>query len=185
MQILFAQRRAFRNFTRAGKFFRATYDKKTIVGRGIERAGGGFEQARSQPVVDVEPGGAGFVPGTVAARLAEPVSQRRGHFARGVGLRTARAFAGSGFPGARPRRAAKFRVVSQRDEHVGAQERAGTAPESGRLFFRRVRFPRVAADFGGRPRHPVGRPHQIRERPRSRLCGHQPVLPRGLFPAGD
>ena len=52
------------------------------------------EKIVPQPLVDLGPGGAGIVPGTLAARLAEPVSQRRGRAARSFGIRTARAAAG-------------------------------------------------------------------------------------------
>jgi len=47
-----------------------TYDKETSRGRGIGRAGCGHEQVVPQFVVELGPGGAGFVPGTLAARLA-------------------------------------------------------------------------------------------------------------------
>ena len=85
--------------------------RKPLSGAELNELVAGLNKLAHNLVVDVEPGGAGFVPGTVAARLAKPVSQRRGHFARGVGLRAARAFAGGGLPGARPRRAA---AVSRR-----------------------------------------------------------------------
>src|SRR5208283_2969171 len=68
-----------------------TYDKETSRGRGIERAGCGLEQVVPQFVVELGPGGAGFIPGTLAAQLAESVSQCRRHFARSLRIRTARA----------------------------------------------------------------------------------------------
>ena len=161
-----------------------TYDKETSRGRGIERAGCGLEQVVPQFVVELGPGGAGFVPGTLAARLAEPLSQRRRRFARSLGIRTARAPAGRRFRA--PRRAVlrNFESYLAEQNHLGPQNAPQLLQNPGRLFFRRVRFSRVAADFRRRPRHPRRRPRQIRQRPRPRLCRRQFVLPRRLFPAG-
>ena len=103
-------------------------------------------------------GGAGFVPRAFAARLAESVSQRRGRVARGVGLRTARAPAGRRFCRPRPGRAAAISSVSRTTKHLGPPARARAAQKSRRVFFRRVRLPRIAADFRGRPGHSGRRP---------------------------
>ena len=48
----------------------------------------------------------------------------------------------------------EFRRVSRLQEHLGTRECAATGAKSRRVFLRRIWFPRVAADFGGRPRHP-------------------------------
>src|SRR5450631_4117413 len=92
-------------------------------------------------------GGAVLVPGTFAARLDKSFSQRRRRFAGGVGLRTARAFAGRRSSEARQGGLERFPCLSRGQKHLVSSPRAGTAQTSRRLFFRRVRFSRIAADF--------------------------------------
>src|ERR1051325_596723 len=73
---------------------------------GVERGGSvgndrPAQQAGPQSLVDVGSRGAGPLRGPLAARLAESLSQRRRHPARGVRIRTAHAVARPGFGRAR------------------------------------------------------------------------------------
>ena len=159
--------------------------KKPLTSEELRELTGGPEPAGPESVVDLEPGSAGNLPGTVAARLAESLPQRGGDPARGVGLRAAGAAAGPGFRRARARGAAAVRGLHERPAHLGARARAGVAGQPGGVFLGGVRLSRDAADRGRRPGHAGRGPRQVGQRPGHRLCRHQPVLPGRLFPAGD
>jgi hypothetical protein len=51
-----------------------------------------------------------------------------------------------------------------------------------RLLLRRVRLARVGRAVLRRPRHPRGRPHQGRQRPRRPAGGGRPLVPGGVLP---
>ena len=70
------------------------------------------------------------------------------------------------------------------DKHTWGATHAGVLGlEAGRLFLRRVRHARIAADLLRRPGRALGRPHQERQRAGRAAGGHRPVLRPGLFQA--
>ena len=128
----------------------------------------------------------GNFPGTLPARLAEPLPQCRGGPARSLRIRTAHAAAGSGFCANGCVSVLKaFDAYMNEKDTWASQHAPHLSAKSGRLLFGRVRLSRNAAHRGRRAGHSGGRPREVRQRPRTRLCRHQPVLPRRLFPAGD
>src|SRR5665213_687970 len=85
----------------------ANYEE-TVDGRRTERTDCRPQPIVAQPLVELEPGGAGFVSAAFAARLAESLAQRRGRPPRSFRIRTARASAGAGLCRPRPWRAPRF-----------------------------------------------------------------------------
>jgi hypothetical protein len=118
----------------------------------------GLNKLSRNLLVVLGPGGAGLVPRAFAARLAKPfhnavaVLREVSEYELRVHLQE------PGFAARVRRCCADFEAYLNEQEHLVPPERAGAAQKSGRLFLRRVRFSRIAAHFGGRPRHSRGRP---------------------------
>ena len=71
----------------------------------------------------------------------------------------------------RVRRGAAAFEAYMNEQHTWAHEHApALAGQPGGLFLGGVRLSRDAADRGGRPGHPGGRPRQVGQRPGHRLC---------------
>ena len=137
--------------------------------------------------MDLEPGSAGSFSGTFPARLAEPLSQRRGDPARSfryelrVRLQDQR-FAKRVQRGAQ---ASSTPTCSEKNTW-GRRARAVPAAKNPVAYFSaEFGFHETLADRRRRSGNSGGRPRQIRQRSRPRLRRHQPVLSRRLFPAGD
>jgi len=95
------------------------------------------------------------------------------------GLRTARAFAGSGFPGARPRLLQNFESYLKETNSGG--KNAPELHQNPVAYFSASSFPRVAAISAGGL---ASFGHHTNPRATSiSALWDQPVLPRGLFPA--
>ena len=73
--------------------------------------------------------------------------------------------------------------VPELDAHLGRAARRRAVGAAGRVLLGRVRPARIAADLLRRPRHPRGRSHQERVRPRHPARRRRPLLRPGLFPA--
>ena len=136
-------------------------------------------------MVDVEPGGAGCVRGTVAARLAKPVPQCRGGAARAFRRGTAGEAARRGVQRPRAGGTPAVRRLSRCDRHMGGGARAPLGQAAGGLLQRGVWLSRDAANRGRRAGDVGRRPRQVSQRPWPGICRDQSVLPGGLFSAGD